>query len=226
MKARKPQIMRGLIGLACTGLFSAYAFSYSIDAMASRSAVPVPVQISMPSSTDFAVSERRLAKTTRSNPHADTCMRGQFMGGTEVHIAMNFAPLDRPATKQNPGLARAHAAKANGPDKVLVLESKDPTVWRVTGKPSAIILLGEAVIGQHPEGTRIFAPRFASGCQKKPWIHLPRDWNFPTEQTLMDSLADDISNRFSKRAKTVSSKMFNRPFATWRVQRGATVMKF
>lgn len=225
MTARKPQILRGFIGLACVGIFSAYAFSFSGDALASRNPAPVPVQINMPTSMEFASSQRRLAKTTRSDPRADTCFRGQIMGGSEIHIAMNFAPLDRPATKQNPGLARVHATNTNGTDKVLVLESKDPTVWEVTGEPSAIILLGEAVMRNDPEGARIFAPRFASGCNGQSWVHLPKNWTLPSDQTLLESIADNVSSRFSKRAKVISTKMFNRPFSTWRVQRGVKAMK-
>lgn len=224
MKARKPEILRGLIGLACTGIFSAYAFSFSSDAMASREAAPVVVQ--MPTSAEFATSERLLAKSMYNDPHADNCLRGQIVGGAEIHIAMNFPPVDRPATKQNPGLARAHAEADNSKDKVLVLESKDPTVWNVTGKPNAIILLGRAVIGDAPEGVRIFAPRFASGCRDERWVHLPKNWSFPAHQNVMDSLMDDLSSRFSKRASTVSAAMFKRPFATWRVKRGEGVMTF
>ena len=180
----------------------------------------------MPTSIGFSTSERRLARATRNGRFAGNCMRGQILGGTEIHIAMNFAPVDRPATKQNPGLARAHAQNTKGRDKVLVLESKDPTVWEVTGKPEAIILFGEAVLGDYPEGTRVFAPRFASGCRDKSWVQLPKSWNLPAQQTIMDSIADDLNSRFSRRAKAISTEMFNRPYTSWRVQRGESVMIF
>jgi len=205
MKKQKPEIARALLGLACSGVFAVYAFIFSGDAMASRPAEPVLTPIAMPTALDFIVSERRLEKTTRNNRFAATCMRGQILGGSEIHIAMNFAPVDRPATKENPGLARAYAEKINGTEKVLVLESKNPTVWDVTGKPSA---------------------RFASGCAKKRWVNLPRNWNLPAQQTFMDSLADNLSNRFSRRAEAVSTRMFNRPYASWSVQRGETLMSF
>ena len=194
--------------------------------MASRTVAPGPAPVIMPTSSDFFVSERRLAKTTRNDRYAETCMRGQILGGTEIHLAMNFPPVARPATEENPGWARAHANTANGVEKVLVLESKDPTVWDVTGKPSAVILLGQAVIRDVPEGVRIFAPRFASGCKNNRWIKLPKSWTLPAQQSFMDSLADNLNSRFARRAKTVSTKMFNRPYASWRVQRGATVMTF
>jgi len=224
MKARKPEATRGLIGVACSALFAIYAFNYSGDAMASRAPAAVPV--SMPTSAEFSAAERRLAKTTRKDTHADSCLRGQLVGGAEVHVAMNFAPLDRPATEQRPGLARVHAKTVNGADKALVLESKDPTVWQVTGETNTIILMGNAVLGSYPEGARVFAPRFASGCQKMRWVKLPNSWSFPANRTVMDSLMDDLGSRFSKRAATISTEMFNRPDTSWRVRRGSGMMTF
>lgn len=230
MRARQSrqssQILGGLLGFVCVAIFSVYAFIFSGDAMASRNLAPAPVQVVMPTAQELAALERRLAKATRTNRAAKTCMRGQVLGGTEIHIAMNFAPLDRPATKQNPGLARAHAHSVNGTRKVLVLESKDPTVWEVSGQPSAIVLLGKAVIGDHPKGTPIFAPRYASGCQNKSWAKLPKGWDLPVHQSVLDSLMDNLSSRFTRRAETVSAQMFNRPYASWRVARGEDVMTF
>jgi len=176
---RKPSMLPGFIGFACVAVFSVYAFVFSDDAMASRTIAPVAAQISMPTAHELTVLERRLKKTTHNSPSAETCMRGQILGGTEIHFAMNFAPQGRPATRQNPGLARAHAEKASDTEKVLVLESKDPTVWEVTGKPSAIVLLGKAVISDYPEGTRVFAPavsptalpRFQPKCSTVPTHH-------------------------------------------------------
>lgn len=225
MKSLGSEFFGGLVGALCVGVFAAYAFVYSGNAEASRSA-EMPVVQYMPSSTDFAVAERRLIKASRDSRFAKSCVRGQILGGTEVHIGMNFAPLDRPATTQNPGLARAHAQQTEGKAKALVLESKDPTVWSVTGAPSAIILMGEAVVGDYPKGTPIFAPRFAAGCEDNRWVDLPNNWSFPASQNVMDSMVDNLKNRFGRRATKVSEAMFSRPANSWRVQRGELVMRF
>lgn len=226
MKTQKSQVIRGLLGLACTAAFAVYAFAFSGDAQASRSAAPQPVSIQMPTALDHMSFERRLAKVTRNDRSAKTCFRGQVMGGSEVHMAMNFAPTNRPATKQNPGLARAHVEPSGGSDKVLVVESREPTVWDVTGSPSTIVVLGKAVLGSHPEGTRVFAPRFASGCQDKSWITAPRKLEFPAQQNLMDSLMEDAKRRFVRRATEVSTRMFNRPYTSWHAQRGEGIVTF
>lgn len=226
MNALKPEMIRGLIGAVCVGIFATYAFVYSGDAMASRNLPAVPVLQALPTASDFAIAEHHTVKKTRSDRSVDTCMRGQILGGTEIHIAMSFAPVESPATQKNPGMARAHVDTDAGIAKAVVLESKDPTVWTVTGQPSAIVLLGEAVIGSYPEGTRIFAPRFASGCENKRWIHLPENWNFPANRTVLDSLMDDLNSRFSRRAALVSARMFNRPHASWHAQRGNALISF
>jgi len=229
MKKRKPEVLRGLIGVACTGVFAVYAFVFSGDAMASRTAAsvkPVVPQSTMPTGTDHTLFEHHLAKATRDDTHAETCMRRQILGGTEIYMATSFPPLDRPATEENPGMARAHIKKVNGKDKVLVIESSDPTVWKVTGTPSAIIVLGKAVLGEYPQSARIFAPRFASGCRNQDWVATPKNWNFPPQQAMMDSLVGSLRSRFFKRASAVSTKMFNRPVTSWRVQRGGTTIMF
>lgn len=225
MKSLSSEFFGGLIGVLCVGVFATYAFVYSGNAEASRAA-DVPVVQAMPSATEFVVAERRLLKATRDSRFAKSCVRGQILGGTEVHIGMNFVPLDRPATAKRPGLARAHAEKANGPAKALVLESKDPTVWTVTGAPSAIILLGQAVISDYPEGTPIFAPRFAKGCEGARWADLPKNWDLPLNQNVMDSMVDNLEGRFGRRAALLAEKMFDRPVTSWSAQRGELTMRF
>jgi hypothetical protein len=214
------------MGAICVGIFATYAFTYSGDAEAHRSEASVPVAQHQPTARDLVIFERQLRKATRDSKFAKTCVRGQVIGGTEVHVAMNFPPLDRPASAEAPAYARANVEKTRGAPKALVLESKEPTLWSVTGSPSAIILLGESVIADFPEGTPIFAPRFAEECNDDGWAHPPKKWEFHEAQNMLGSLVDDMNRRFDSRAQIVANRLFNADAASWRVQRGATVMEF
>ena len=227
MRPRRPEYFRGIIGAICVGIFAAYAFTYSGNAEAHRNDTAVPVvKQHQPTARDLMIFERQLRKATRDSKFAKTCVRGQVIGGTEVHVAMNFPPLDRPATSEAPGYARANVEKTDGVPKVLVLESKDPTLWSVTGSPAAIILLGQSVVADFKEGTPIFAPRFAEACENDGWAHPPKNWEFHQEQNMLGSLVDDMNRRFDSRAQFVAKRLFNSGAASWRVQRGATVMEF
>ena len=226
MRSLRPEMLRGILGAVCVGIFAAYAFTYSGNAEASRGSEDVvPVKVT-PTARDLVVFDRKLKKATRDSQFAANCARGQILGGSEIHVAMNFPPVGEPATFDQPGYARAHAEDSGKAPKVLVLEAKDPTVWSVTGKPSAIFLMGQSVVADFPEGTPIFAPRYAPDCRKARWLDLPRNWTFPMGQNAMSSLVDNLAGRFHGRAKLVSEGLFNRPATSWIVQRGDVLMPF
>lgn len=226
MQPLRPEMLRGMVGAVCVAVFAIQAFTFSADADTNRNAPMIEAATQMPTARDLAVFERRVRKATRDDDFADSCERVPAMGGTEIHVAMNFPPIDRPATADAPGIARAHVEKVGGAPKALVLESKYPTLWSVTGSPSIIVLLGEAVVADFPEGTQVIAPRFAEGCGEAKWSHPPAGWAFPANQTVMSSLVDNLEGRFDNRAQRVAERLFSRPATSWTVRRGDTVMEF
>lgn len=225
MPALRPEMLRGILGALCVCVFAAYAFTFS-NAQPSRAVPRIEVEKPMPTARDLSVFSRQLRRASRESRFAGACARGQILGGSEIHFAMNFPPVGETATRDNPRYARAHADGSDNARKVLVLESKDPTLWTVTGEPAAIFLMGAAVVADFPEGTPVFAPRYAAACQNARWLKLPRNWTFPMDQNVMNSLVDNLAGRFESRAQYVSENLFNRPAASWIVQRGDVLMSF
>lgn len=226
MRALRPEMMRGLVGAVCVAVFAFQAFTFSADAEPTRSAPAATAAKAMPTARDFTVFERRLRKATRDSRFAQTCGTVPALGGTEIHVAMSFPPLETDATYERPGFAQAHAEKETGVPKALVLESKYPTLWSVTGEPSVVVLLGKAVIAEVPEGATVIAPRFADECGEAKWSHPPKGWAFPPNQNVMDSLVDHLGRRFDSRAQKMAERLFDRPATSWIVRRGDTVMTF
>lgn len=226
MRKRRSHPIRAAFGVACVMVFAVYGFTFSGEAAIERQAVPMETALPMPTARDLVFFERRLRKASRESQFAKTCGRGQVMGSTEVHVAMHFPPYGRPATTEQPGFARAHIDKATGTPKALVLDSKYPTLWSVTGGPEVIVLLGEAVIADYPEGATIFAPRFSEACGQTAWTHPPRNWTFSEDQSAVSSLVEDMKGRFDNRAEFVAKRLFDRPAASWMALRGAEVMAF
>lgn len=226
MRALRPEMLRGILGAICVGFFAVYAFTHAGNAEASRAVEQAEAGPLKPTARDLAVFDRRLRKISRDSHFAATCARGQVLGGSEIHFAMNFPTAGQPATADHPAYARAHVSSTAQAPKVLVLEAKYPTLWSVTGAPSAIFVLGESVVADFPEGTPVFAPRYAEGCKTATWLTLPRNWTFPIHQNAINSLVDNVEVRFRDRANGVAKRLFNRPAASWIVQRGDELMTF
>jgi len=221
----KSEMRRGLFGAFCVGVFATYAFTSSGNTESPRAVPTIQTSKIKPTARDLIVFDRRLRKATRDSRYAAKCAQGQFLGGTEIHVAMNFPKVGQRVTDEQPSFAQARIEKLSGTPKVLVLEAKDPTLWSVTGAPSAIFLLGESVIADFPEGVPVFAPRYAESCRRIA-PKLPQNWTFPVDQKVIESLADDLGARFDQRAQTVSNRLFNRRATNWKVQRGDTIMSF
>jgi len=224
------QIIRTLIGASCVIAFSFHAFSYTgstadkASELTATAASAAPAY-RMPTARDYAFFERRLRKASNEGRFAESCAHGQAVGNTTVYVAMQFPALNHRATKETPGFARAHVDRTDGTPKALVLDSHRPTLWNITGSPSVIVLLGEAVVAEYPKTAKIFAPRMASHCRSG-WERHPSTWSAPTQESHLSSLVGDIKNKYDKRAKMLSRRLFEKPFTGWEVRRGDSTFKF
>ncbi len=218
--------VRGLIGVACVALCAGFVFFITDDVEAAWDKPGITAQPTMPTARDLTVFERRLHRASETSPLADTCAMGSLLGGSEIHVATKVPGQGHMATRTYPDFARADVERVPGEPKALILESLKPTLWKVTGSPSVIIVLGEAVVAEYPTGVPIFAPKFVEGCAAARWVPTPKTLKSSLRSTFISSLIADPHSQFANRAKQVSQGLFGRDVTSWAAQSTDALMQF
>lgn len=229
MKTQRPEIVRTTIAAACVLALSVYAFGFagSAEAMrtvdeATESAVKAAYR---PTSRDFAYHETRMRKISNAGKLAETCGQGQLLGGTSIHVAMQFPKKGTTPSSRKPDVAVAHVEPGRDP-KALILDSEEPTLWVVTGDPAMIVLAGNAVLADAPEDTPFFAPRFAENCAPARWVTQRTRPAAPKKQDMLQSILGDVRGAYDRYAAIVTKGVFKQDFESWKAQRGAGPFHF
>lgn len=219
-------VIRGLIGFGCVALCAGYVFLVSDKVEAARDSSNIEPRTTVLTGHDLTVFERRLHRASMNSPLANTCAKGSLLGGTEIHVATKVSPIGQSVTRNYPDFAEVNVEREAGTPKALVLESLKPTLWKVTGKPSVIILLGEAVVAEFPEGVPVFAPKFVEECADARWVATPDSLEKSLRRDLLAKLVADPHSQFANRAKQVSQGLFGQNFTSWAAQQTDRVIQF